>query len=329
MSALDPDPTLDGPARGRAILAVLVDGRDVELLEAVRAWADRGTLEYAVAYAGKPLSDRLTRLNEMGLLARRPAHGGRKGHEHGLTPAGEAALALRVHLAAAAGGLDAAHGERAKLLAASVRSRWDRIVGRVVLDGPQPFTEVLRAVRGLARSRGMAEPELDSAGLTRSLRRLEKLGLVAAEPSARRRSADYTRGPEMWRLARLSVAVSLWCCLHIPQRIPPLAGDLLGLVEMVIDRVSLDRDLDPATVVLHVRPPVGVPGWLDAPLCAEDGCLRVLPAAPRSPSAHVEGPLRSWCEALLGGDFDALAIVGDPATAHALLGAVAAAMPPP
>jgi len=326
MSALDPDPTLDGPARGRGILAVLVDGRSVELLEAVRDWADRGTLEFAVAYAGKPLSDRITRFNEMGLLAKRSARGGRRGHEHRLTAAGEAALALREHLAAAAGGLDAAHGERAKLVAASVRGRWDLVVGRVVLDGAERFTDVLRVARGLARSWAMEEADLSRAGLTRRLRRLEQLGVVAVKPAPQRRAVRYTPGPRMWRVARPALAVSLWHCCHRPQSIPPVAGDLLALIEMLIDRVQLDRDLDGTTIVLHVQPPEGTRGWLDAPLCVEERRLHVLPGAPDSPTAYVEGPLRSFCEALLGGDFGKLTIDGERPKALSVLTSLTAAM---
>lgn len=305
----------------------------MELLESARGhWADHRTLEFAVDYSGKPLSDRLTRLTEKGLFARRPARvkeQGRSGYEHRLTVAGEALLELRAHMIAAMVALDATEGERAELLAAAVRSEWDRVVGRVVLRGPQSFSELQGAARGLARSWGMQEPELDNAGLTRTLRRLQQLGLVAAEPGLRRTAKRYVRGPDMWRLAPLAVEASLWCCIHTPQRIPPLAGDLLGLIEMIVDRVRVEADLGPATLVLHVQPPEGVPGWFDVPLCVEEGRLQVLPAAPLSPSAHVEASLQTWCEALRSGDSDALTIRGQRPIADSVLAAVTATIPWP
>jgi len=328
-------PPLDGPARHRTrYLAVLVNDRDVALLEVARGgWSDRGAIELAVGYSDKSLSRGFTRLTGLGLLAEREARSrreDRKVHEYRTSASGEGLLKVHVEMFAAAVALDAAGGGRRQLLSGAARDRRCLLVGRVVLVRPQTFTEVLQEARGLGRSWGMGEAaNLDHSGLTRRLRLLERLGLVAREHSPQG-AILYSRGPQMWLLARLAVEASLWRSIYTPEDIPPLAGELLGLVEMVIDRVRLDPELGPATVVLHVQPPAGTPGWLDAALDVEAGRIRVIRGgASRASTAYVPAPLRRWCEALRDGDFDAITIEGSRPIGDAVLKGVAAAMPPP
>ncbi len=334
MQPLDPaTPPPDGPARRRTrYLAVLVDERDIALLQAARGcWSDHGTLEFAVEYSGKALSKRFTRLTEIDLLAKRKARGQKRHnvYEYILTPGGEALLDhVHTQMVAAAVALDATAGKRRELLRAAARDRCCLVVARVVLYKPQSFTEVLEEARALGRVWGMAEAaNLDNAGLTRRLDRLQELGLVVRERS-RDRAIAYARGPQMWLLARLAVEASLWRCVHTPERIPPLAGELLGLVEMLLDRLHLDPDLGPATIVLHMQPPAGMPGWLDAALEVDAGRIHVIRSgAPHHPDAYVQASPRTWDEALRSGDPDALTIDGDPKLAHAVHAAIAAALP--
>lgn len=294
-------------------------------MEAAReGWMGRSALEERLSYAGKALGDRLTQLTETGLLARRPAATDHRSSEYTLTSGGQALLALRGEAVATAVSLDASAGERAAMFGKWLSDRWDRMIVRVILDGPQPFGELLRLVNGLARSWGLRDARLDAAGLRTRLRRLAQLGLVAERPTPRRDTVLYGRGPQLWQVARLAAAASLWCCIHTPQRIPPLAGDLSALMEMVQDEVRVDANLPLATIILRVQPPDGALGWPDAPIDLEQGRIQVLRGAPSQPTAYAQGSLRTWCEALLSGEFDGLKIDGDHAAAHGVLTGTAA-----
>jgi hypothetical protein len=124
-------------------------------------------------------------------------------------------------------------------------------------------------------------------------------------------------------MARPALAASLWCSLYMPERIPPMAGDLLGLVQMVFDHVPAVSDVPPMAMILHVDPPVGVWWSMDAALSVEEGRIHLLSAPPLNP-IRVHDTVRGWDEALMSGSFETLQIEGDPAVAHKVLAALAA-----
>jgi DNA-binding HxlR family transcriptional regulator len=323
-----PELSLDGPARGSGFLALLADGRTVALMEAVRdRWLERAELEERLGYGGKAFGGRARRLERMGLLVGRPLARDRRKREWLLADCGRELLEIGADLALVAAVVDASDG--GVLLRKLAADPWDRAIVRLLLDAPQPFNALLRLLNGIAHTGFEARPrQLDSTGLSRRLGQLEQLGLVCRQPAPRRGAALYAPGKHTVRLARVAVRWALWRWTWTPERVPRLAGDLLGLVKLLSERAHVAADAGEAVVLLHVRPPEGVDGWPDVVVALAGGRISVLDAHIGKPHARVRLSPRAWCEALHGGDFDGAEIEGDVALARSLLAGLAVALAP-
>lgn len=309
-------------------LGLLADARTVALMEAVSDGPlDRGELEQLLGYGGKALGSRLSRLEEMGLLAlRRLAHDGRR-RQWLLTACGRELLELGVELALLANVLAAEGYEGGALLAKSFADPWDRAIVRVLVGGPQSFNGLLRALRGFAHTGMQARsPQLSSSALSLRLARLQRLGMVGMEPAPRRSSALYALGEHAWRLGRVSALAARWRWRWTPEQAPRMAGDLLGLVKLVAKHVHVAADAGEGVVVLHVRPPAETGGWADVAVTISGGGISVLQVPVGDPSAQAQAFPDAWCEALLSGSLEGVEIEGDEALMQALLAGLADAL---
>lgn len=309
----------------RALPALLVDEDTTKLMLAARdgrpGWIARRTLATRTKVGERALGWRLAELVATGLLAERAAVD-RRTREYALAPAGEGLIEVRDEVLAAAAAIDASGGRRAELLRHSIRDHWDPVILRVLVATPHRFNDLLRHCRAMASGPGPRDRRLEAGGLTSRLQRLEELGLVTHRPAERRGAVVYAPGPSLWRMARPALAASRWCSVYMPEQIPPMAGDLLGLVQMVFDRIPVVSDIPATAMVLYVDTPVGVWWSMDAALCVEEGRIHLLSAPPLNP-IRVHDTVRGWDEALLSGSFERLQIEGDPAVAQKVLAALA------
>jgi len=307
--------------RPPGFLALHADERAIALMKAVRDGPlGRVELEERLGYGGKGLGERLSRLERMGLLVGRSLpHDGRR-REWRLADCGRELLAIDAELERLAAALQGTGEELGALLVRSLADPWDRVILRRLLVAPLPFNELLRSLRAVGHA-GLEVrlAQLDSAGLSRRLGRLERLGLVCKQPAARRGAALYARGDQAWRLGRVSVIWALWRWRWTPGREPGMAGDLLGLVTLLADRVRVAANVNEGVVLLHVRSAPETLGWPDVVVALADGRISVLHTHFTAPLARAWATPRVWCEALLASSFEAVEMEGDAAPAHALL----------
>ena len=319
----------DSPSRdGQGFLGLLADARTVALMEALRDGPlDRAELEQRLGYGGKALGNRLSRLEEMGLLAVRRLHHDGRRREVLLSACGRELLGVGAELALTLGVLSARAGEFGALLAKSFADPWDRAIMRVLVGGSRLFSELLGLLDIPAQAGMRAQPrQLSSSALSLRLTRLERLGLVGRDQASRRDSALYVPGEHAWRLGRVSVRAALWRWRWTPERAPRMAGDLLGLVTLIDKHVRVAADAGKGVVRLHVRPPEGMDGWTDVPVALVRGHISVLHAPFGEPMARVQAFPEAWCEALLSGNFEGVEIEGDAGLARALLVGLADAL---
>ena len=320
-------PPLDGPVRGDGFLALLAHARVVALLNALRdAPLERGELIARVGFEGSAFDRRISRLTQMGLIVpmAMPDDQRRKGYQ--LAHCGRDLLAIDAELEFALTGFAARGDDLKTLLVKAISDPWDRAVTRVALEARQPFKELLRMTHGTWRPEGeRRSSQLGAAALTTRLRRLQRLGLVDRQPAPRQGATLYGPGEDLWRLGRVAALLALWRWNWTPGSVPRMAGDLSGLVRMLAPRVRVAEEAE-TRVVLHTLAPPGMDGWPDVVVCLTDGRISMPELTLIDPDARASAAPRAWCEALLGGDFDAIEIDGETASAHAVLAALAAVL---
>ncbi len=318
------NPPLDGPARGEGFLGLLADARTVELMRAVRDCPlGREELISRLDFGGSAFDRRVNRLTQMGVFIARQAAHDHRHREYLLTHCGRDLLEIGEELALAAASLDTQNGGLGAVLVKVATDPWDRAIVRVLLEASQPFNELLRLAHGTWHPDGRrGSPRLTAAGLSLRLERLEQLGLASRSPAPRRGAALYGAGDELWRLGRVAVRSALWRWRWTPACVPRMAGDLPGLVRMLAPRVR-GADGEEIRVVLHVDAPPGRDGWPDVVVSLIDGWMTVRELALNDSHARASATPRVWCEALLNGEFDAIAIDGDVASARTVLAGLA------
>lgn len=312
--------------QGEGGLRLLTDLRTTALLRAAEdGWRERGDLEERLGYGGKALGNRLARLEQMGLIAARSPEHDRRRRQWVLADGGRELLDVGDQIHELSRGVAAFDGhDDAILLLRTLADTWDCAIMRLLLDGPQTFSALLRRLHGVGYVDAAGRPRrLDQGGLTRRLRCLEQLGLVCRQPAPRRGAALYAIGESAPRLGRLSVTMARWYWRWTPADSPTLAGDLLGLMKLVADQVCIADEHGGGSVMLHVHPPEGMRGWSDAHVTLAHGRIAVLDLRLGDPDASVQGTPGAWCEALLNGDFAQLELAGDASLAEALLAASA------
>jgi DNA-binding HxlR family transcriptional regulator len=310
------------PPDGEGFLSLLADDRTVALMEALcDGPLERVELERRLGYGGKALGNRLSRLEEMGVLSSRPLrHDGRR-RESLLSARGRELFEIGAELALLVDVVGAERAEARASLAKSFADPWDRAIVRVLVGGPQSFNGLRRALQGLDHAGVGAPPrQADAGGLSRRLRRLEQLGLVGRMPASRRGAALYALGKDAWRLGRVSALAARWRWRWTtPGKAPRLAGDLLGLAKLVAERVHVAAGAGEGVVVLHVRAPQGMEGWADVVVAVAGKRISVLHVPVGGPSARIQAFPDGWCEALLWGDLEGVEIEGDVRLARELL----------
>lgn len=316
MSALDPTPTLDGPARGSGFLSLLRRTRCVALMNGLRdAPLEHDDLIADVGFEGSAFDRPMRRLTDMGLIVRMamPDDHRRKGYH--LAHCGRDLLEIDAALKAAMAGFVVQKRISKTLLVKSISDPWDRAIIRVVLEASQQFSDLLRTAHGAWRPTGATHSaQLSAAALNRRLDRLRRLGLVARQSEA----PLYEPGENLWRLARPAAQMARWRWRWTPESVPRMAGDLSGLVRMITLRVRLPQGTE-IRVVLHVSAPPGMDDWPYVVVCVNDGRMS-LPELTLPPSdARARATPHVWLEALLGGQFDAIEIEGKRTAAHTVL----------
>lgn len=323
-SATDP---LQRPAFEYGFLRLLADARTVTLMDAVRdAPLAREELIARLEFGGSAFDRRMRRLTQMGVLVSRSKPRDRRRREYLLAHCGRELLEIGRELALVAASLDTQGNRLGTPLVKVVADPWDRAIMRVLLEGPQPFSELLRLARGTWCPDGVRHStRLTASGLSLRLERMEQLGLVGRLPARRRRAALYGLTEDVWRLGRVAVCSALWRWRWTPARAPRMSGDLPGLVRMLAPRVRT-ADGEEIRVMLHVDAPEGSDGWPDVVACLTDGRMTVTKLTLSGPNARARATPAAWCEALLSGEFDAITIDGDVASAHTVVAALASVL---
>lgn len=322
--ATDP---LHRPAFGDGLLELLADARTVALIDAVRhAPLVREELIARLGFGGSAFDRRMRRLTQMGVLVARPTPRDRRCKEYLLARCGRELLEIDRELALAAASLDTQGNCLGTTLVKVVADPWDRTIMRVLLEGPQPFNELLRLARATWRPDGVRRPtRLTAPGLSLRLERLEQLGLVGGLPAPRRRAVLYALREDVWRLGRVAVCSALWRWRWASARVSRMSGDLAGLVRMLAPRVRTAHE-EEIRVVLHVDAPDGRDGWPDVVVCLTDGRMTVPELTLSDPNARARATPAAWCEALLSGEFNAITFDGDVTLACIVLAALASVL---
>jgi DNA-binding HxlR family transcriptional regulator len=308
-------------------LGLLADARTVGLMRAVRDCPlGREELISRLDFGGSAFDRRVNRLTQMGVFIARQAAHDHRHREYLLTHCGRNLLEIGEELALAAASLDTQSGRLGAALVKVVADPSDRAIMRVLLEALRPFSELLRLAHGSWRTDGARRStRLTPAGLSLRLERLEQLGLARRWPAPRRGAALYGPGDDLWRLGRVVLRSALWRWRWTPACVPRMAGDLPGLARMLAPRVRAAGG-EEIRVVLHVDAPPGRDGWPDVVVSLIDGRMTVPELTLSDPHARASATPPAWCEALLSGEFDAVAIDGDAASARTVLTGLASVL---
>lgn len=177
--------------------------------------------------------------------------------------------------------------------------RWSFLIIREIhLHGSRGFNALVETMPGISRS-----------VLTRRLRKLEVMGLIAREASVRRRPGPYRLAPAGQQLLPTLLSLSEWAERWVPED-PAAAEHDPDVITFWLTLRAADRNElpDPPVVLAFDGGPLSLPGWLvlergAAPsLCVED------PMLPQERYLHVEADaaalfpiargLKSWDAAM-------------------------------
>lgn len=177
--------------------------------------------------------------------------------------------------------------------------RWSFLIIREIhLHGSRGFNALVETMPGISRS-----------VLTRRLRKLEVMGLIAREASVRRRPGPYRLAPAGQQLLPTLLSLSEWAERWVPEDPAAAEHDPDVITFWLTLRAADRRELpDPPVVLAFDGGPRSLPGWLvlergAAPsLCVED------PMLPQERYLHVEADaaalfpiargLKSWDAAM-------------------------------
>jgi DNA-binding HxlR family transcriptional regulator len=295
-------------------------------MSAVRETAlEREELLRRLAFGGSAVDRRMNRLIQMGVLVAKSTTRDRRRKEYLLAHCGRDLLEIGEEIARAAASLDTQSG-LGGVFAKVVADPWDRAIMRVLLEAPQSFSELLRLAQSAWHPNGARRSaRLTASGLSLRLERLEQLGLADRLPAPRRGAALYTLSEDIWRLGRVAVRSALWRWRWTPGRVPRMAGDLPGLVRMLAPCVRA-AGAEEIRVVLHVDAPPETDGWPDVVVSLIDGRITVPELSLSDPHARASAAAPAWCEAMLGGEFGAIAVEGDDDSAHTVLTVLASVL---
>jgi DNA-binding HxlR family transcriptional regulator len=296
-------------------------------MEAVRGGAiTREKLITQLEFGGSAFDRRMSRLTQMGVLVARATPRDRRHKEYLLAHCGRDLLEIGGELALASASLNTQSGRLNALLVKVVADPWDRTIVRVLLEAPQPFNELLRLAHGTWRPDSTGRSlKLTAAGLSLRLERLDLLGLVSRLPAPRRGAALYTLGDDIWRLGQVALRSALWRWRWTPTSVPRMAGDLPGLIRMLAPRARVTDGAE-IRVMLHVDAPSGRDGWPDVVVSVIDGRMTVPELTLNDPHARASAAPPVWCKAMLNGEFDAITIDGDAASARTVLASLASVL---
>jgi DNA-binding HxlR family transcriptional regulator len=196
--------------------------------------------------------------------------------------------------------------------------RWSLLILREIgLHGSRGFNAIVDALPGISRS-----------VLTRRLRKLEDLGLIARQPSERRRAGPYQMAPAGEQLAPTLLSLAAWAEQWVPLDPAMAQHDPDVIVFWLKLRVDTRHQPDPPAVLAFTSTGAQ-PGqaWLvledgtEPSLCVEDPMLdedRYLyfEGDPSSLYSVARGQ-RDWTEALAD---RSVHVYGDPALIRELPG---------
>ena len=196
--------------------------------------------------------------------------------------------------------------------------RWSLLIIReIYFHGTRGFNALVESLPGVSRS-----------VLTRRLRKLEMMGLIAREASVGRRPGPYRLAPAGEQLLPTLLSLSQWAERWVPEDPAIAQHDPDVITFWMMLRVDHARLPDPPSVVaFDIGAPRSIPAWLvlargAAPsLCIED------PLLPEGRYVHVEADaaalyplargLRSWQAAMAD---RSVRLYGDPRLIRALPG---------
>jgi DNA-binding HxlR family transcriptional regulator len=196
--------------------------------------------------------------------------------------------------------------------------RWSLLIIReIYFHGTRGFNALVESLPGVSRS-----------VLTRRLRKLEMMGLIAREASVGRRPGPYRLAPAGEQLLPTLLSLSQWAERWVPEDPAIAQHDPDVITFWMMLRVDHARLPDPpAVVAFDIGAPRSIPAWLvlargAAPsLCIED------PLLPDGRYVHVEADaaalyplargLRSWQAAMAD---RSVRLYGDPRLIRALPG---------
>jgi DNA-binding HxlR family transcriptional regulator len=319
---ITPAATVDRPAAAReeGILPVLKDRFTVAILLELGGQArKREELDARLPGLSRAgLTRRLSRLALLGLIEARPFADPRGRVRYALTERGSELLVVLEEIAALGSGRGGA--ERLSmdaLLLALGGGRRARAVARALVEGPLSFAELSRRL-----------PHIPNAPLCRHLRRLDEAGVVRKRPadgSARGRPLYELTG-DARRLGRLVLLIACWRARWMPGGAPPLFGDLQGLVHLVAPLGSVPSSVS-GMCLLRQTLPSAARAWPDTYVSVGEGRLWPLPLAlPGRVDARAEALPEVWCDALLSGRVDGVAVEGDRELMAAVLAGLAQAL---
>jgi DNA-binding HxlR family transcriptional regulator len=188
--------------------------------------------------------------------------------------------------------------------------RWSLLILREIgMHGSRGFNAIVDALPGVSRS-----------VLTRRLRKLQDLGLIAREPSAGRRAGPYRMAPAGDQLAPTLLSLAAWAERWMPEDPAAARHDPDVITFWLTLRIDRRRQPDPpAVLAFSSHGPRPTRAWLvlerggEPSLCVED------PLLPTERYLYIEGDpwalypvargLRGWTDALAN---RSIQVYGDP-----------------
>jgi DNA-binding HxlR family transcriptional regulator len=196
--------------------------------------------------------------------------------------------------------------------------RWSLLILREIgMHGSRGFNAIVDALPGISRS-----------VLTRRLRKLEDLGLIARQPSTGGRAGPYRMAPAGEQLAPTLLSFAAWAEQWVPEDPAAAQQDPDVIVFWLKLRVDLEHQPDPPAVLAFTSTaPRPGQAWLvlergaEPSLCIEDPMLAedrylYFEGDPRSLYSVARG-LRDWTQALADRSIE---VYGDPVLVRELPG---------
>ncbi len=300
-------------------LALFADRDAMRLMDAVRTGPrTRAELSDALGVSGGTLGRRLAKLVRLEMLDVERASGRGRANLYLLSHRGAERLAILPDLAAAKDALIAAAGldfdPPVELWLADALTR--RML-RYLLGVPRTVAELVELIPNATRRRVETRLAELCAG-----------GLLVKAPGGGE-GARYRATELIAVVRRVAVRTARWRARWTPDRLPEMAGDLPGIVLLLIVCGLLDPPKRAhGHMLLHVDVPDGCEhDWPDVDLSLVAGRLKVETLSPPAGyAARAHGTALAWCDALLTGRLGGISVDGDRMLIEATVRCLAAGL---